>query len=247
MDKYINQRRVRVLAKRAPNIVERHAGQHAVLEAMRETVKTGCKAYLESDEAVHRQRGVAREKVDAANANVDSLRGLLRSWDGMLMNDVPGHGVDDGSLADINVPSLLFVETSRAIGLVRERGEALPWGSTFLAAVEPAVQRAEEAQEAAQDELATLQSMQSEARSKAASLAPVLAALTRTLRVLLGSRHRDYRSMRARRGHPADDEDDTNDAAAVSSSPADGIAVSTGSSGGDSGNGVAPAVSAART
>jgi hypothetical protein len=131
---------------------------------------------------------------------VASLKLTMRTWRPLIARDLDGSGSEFDSR--VSVPDDVIAAARHMVDRARNariNGEPLPYLPELEAAMVPAIAAADKEWGELQDELAAHQALLSETREAAQALETELIALRRILAVVIGTNHRDYHRLRAKR------------------------------------------------
>jgi hypothetical protein len=131
---------------------------------------------------------------------IASLKLTMRTWRPLLARDIDASGGQFDSRSsvpdDVIAASRHMVDRARN---ARINGEPLPYLPELEAAMVPAIAATDKEWGELQDELAAHQALLSETREAAQAVETELTALRRILAVVIGTNHRDYHRLRAKR------------------------------------------------
>jgi hypothetical protein len=147
----------------------------------------------------HDQEANAALKRQQRDASVVDLQAIKQRWLPSLERDLPGFNTS--GFTDSKVPEDAVAQShelrSRVEGRVRD-GAQLPYVDTFLTSLTATEERVEAATRAAYEADTQAQQAADEHHAVAVELDDELIAFRKVARIVLGSRHRDYRKLRAR-------------------------------------------------
>lgn len=192
------------LAGRALKVVARHQDKHGAIAAYAASLPElhGRYAALYAKTRGGKPSRV-REMAESRQAVV-ALQDQLKAWAGPLTHDLPGLELAPTIGAD--VPDDMLHGVDRLLADIADHGN-LPYQDQVVADLTEARDTLARERAEVQDILAGTQEEQAEVRKLAAEVQTMLVGLRRTLRVVLGRGHRDYRKLKAQYGRTLDEED----------------------------------------
>jgi hypothetical protein len=205
----VNQKRLRELAERVPEIVSRQVGAYPLLASFTATLVPLATAFVERYDRLRRQHVSVRETLASGRQRVAELEAQVRIFRSRLAADVEAF-TEDARTARSGSPDEAFADARYILETVRERGAALSYGAELVADLSAVLERARTEWSAAQTARVELQAGQAELRTQNLALVQQLIKFRRMLRAIVGKQHHDYQRLRtARTKHGEEDDPDS--------------------------------------
>jgi hypothetical protein len=202
----VNQKRLRELAERVPEIVSRQVGAYPLLASFTATLVPLAAAFVERYDRLRRQHVSVRETLASGRQRVAELEAQLRILRSRLAADVEAFA-EGARTGRSRSPDETFADARHVIETVSERSAALSYGAELIADFSAVLEGARTEWSAAQAALVELQMGQAELRAQNIALVHQLSKFRRMLRALVGTQHRDYQRLRPTRTKRGDEDD----------------------------------------
>lgn len=224
--------KLRRLAARALRVLARNKGEHNVILAYEDTLKTNAEAFISAYDAAATYEITARAEMKEGKAAITALASTAQSWMPLVQRDVPSFAAAEVNLKG-GVPDDIIQNADQLHDIVTDykdaSDKALPYQTTCLKALDDALKKAIAQWTEAEKADTNYQELLSATRKMGSIFDEDLMAFRRTLASVLGRSDNDYQKLRAKRVHLDDDDDDASAPAVPSavSSAAPGTAAPT--------------------
>jgi hypothetical protein len=202
-----------------PPVIERQRGVHPAIEALAEPTLAAASTFAGFYDASRTQHPHAAREIAELDDAAAPLRRAIQAWMGPLMAAAPTINVSSFSNA-ARTPKGVIADAKRMIELVQTHQQSaskpLPFADVLIADLTEKLEVAEKEFGDVGELVATQAELRHEARIAAGNLHRHLVALRRSLRVVLGRAHPDYRTLLTRtRSTPAEEDIDDNQDAEI--------------------------------
>lgn len=222
----ITQQRLRDLAPRARQVVEQYKELHPGIAEAATTVEPSAAAFIKVYDAGVEFHTAQSREMELGKEGLAALELEIRSCLAILHHRVPGADVNE-LIGSVATPNRLISDGYKVLTLLASAG--ISQGDALKGRLEAALSTAETQWLAAQAARMALQQSQATVREHAVALNKELVALRRLLRVVVGTHHLAYQTLRTSRMNPVEDnEDDTVVEDEVEGTPAQPAGVTNG-------------------